>query len=297
MRGRQQIRERWYAEVLRSSAIGPACRTLLMHLACGTDPATGERLMTPGGLAANKVSVYAEAFGITPEQIAKRIAEAKKAGLLLWDEHSGRNGNASRYWAQLPEGGKLPAPESLAGLIATGRLDNPAPAVQVPPMRVPTRARKVPRMGVPRCVTADTRRVIQVPRMGVPNVCARVRATYRNPEHEAAHLHSRAALAAPPTGTSRSNTRTTPRPLLVVARSGATEDHSPVTDHGTAAHGDQSETRPTTHGDDNVNAAEAKTSPRTCRKCRRPLAYGMTMLGKTRCNDCATAPATAQAAS
>jgi hypothetical protein len=112
----QSLKDRWYAEVIRTRLVNGACRELLSLLAV--------RHMTDAGSVCVPRAVLAEELGVPPSRISDRILEATTAGLLT-RVGGGHNGAVTRYRAALP--GPKVLPERV-----------PTRAVKVLPEPVPT---------------------------------------------------------------------------------------------------------------------------------------------------------------
>lgn len=96
---RTGLRDKWTAAVLASPATTPTKLTLVA-MACrmgdhGVLDLPYERNKGPR-------QQLAELFGVHPQRIAERLAEARKLGLLDLIEGSGQRGRPARYVAVLP---------------------------------------------------------------------------------------------------------------------------------------------------------------------------------------------------
>lgn len=95
---RAGLRDRWVAAVVASD-VGPSCKLLCLVLA---------ELMGDHGIVnipvKNPRQQLADLFGVHPQRIADRLAEARKAGLLNQIDGSGVRGRPARYIAVIPTG-------------------------------------------------------------------------------------------------------------------------------------------------------------------------------------------------
>ncbi|MGY1829003.1 hypothetical protein ACI8AA_01095 [Geodermatophilus sp. SYSU D01180] len=119
MARRTGVREKWYAEVLRTRLVGDACRVLLLHMA---------HEMTERGLVKIPRDKLAEALGVHPKRITDRVTEATRAKLLI-RVAGGYNGQVVTYQAQMPQPeewpvrspeGPVTGPASLAAFMPPG---------------------------------------------------------------------------------------------------------------------------------------------------------------------------------
>jgi hypothetical protein len=95
MSRRRDIRDRWYAEVIRTKAVSGSVRELLAHIAVKHMTELGHVKVPRRDLAA--------ALGITEHRVTVRIGEAVKAGFL--DRIAGGvNAQTMQYGARLPGG-------------------------------------------------------------------------------------------------------------------------------------------------------------------------------------------------
>lgn len=95
MSRRRDVRDRWYAEVIRTKAVSGSVRELLAHIAV--------KHMTELGHVKVPRRELATALGITEHRVTVRMGEAVKAGLL--DRLAGGvNAQTMQYGASFPNG-------------------------------------------------------------------------------------------------------------------------------------------------------------------------------------------------
>ncbi len=92
---RRTVRDRWYAEVIRTRLVTGPCRELLSLMAV--------MHMDDRGQVAVPRDQLADELGISPHRVTVLIGQATKAGLLV-KVAGGFNGQTSRYVAQVVEG-------------------------------------------------------------------------------------------------------------------------------------------------------------------------------------------------
>jgi hypothetical protein len=101
--GRKTVRDRWYAQVVKTKAINGACRLLLMHVAaCHMDETgrIGHMDETTGRFRGVRHEQLAEELGWGKRQrVSERYGEAIKAGLLK-RSNGGYNGCPTVYDAK-----------------------------------------------------------------------------------------------------------------------------------------------------------------------------------------------------
>ncbi len=95
MSRRRDIRDRWYAEVIRTRLVSGSCRELLAHIAV-------KHMSELGHVKVPRLELAA-ALGITEHRVTVRMGEAVKAGLL--DRIAGGvNAQTMQYGARFPGG-------------------------------------------------------------------------------------------------------------------------------------------------------------------------------------------------
>ncbi len=134
MSGRKTVRDRWYAQVVKTKAINGACRLLLMHVAaCHMDETgrIGHMDETTGRFRGVRHEQLAEELGWGKRQrVSERYGEAIKAGLLK-RSNGGYNGCPTVYDAK-------PRPDEGTQSLGTFR------PVKVPSHGEPSEPTKVP---------------------------------------------------------------------------------------------------------------------------------------------------------
>jgi len=137
--GRKTVRDRWYAQVVKTKAINGACRTLLMHVAaCHMDETgrIGHMDETTGRFRGVRHEQLAEELGWGKRQrVSERYGEAIKAGLLK-RSNGGYNGCPTVYDAKLrpDEGTQSLGPFRPVKVPShRGPSDGKGPGQQVPP--------------------------------------------------------------------------------------------------------------------------------------------------------------------
>src|SRR5690242_9722958 len=90
---RRSVRDRWYAEVIRTRLVDGACRELLSLLAV--------RHMTRDGHVSVPRATLAAELGIAEQRVTRRMSQAVNAGLLARGD-GGRNRQTQQYRACLP---------------------------------------------------------------------------------------------------------------------------------------------------------------------------------------------------
>ncbi|MCU1614706.1 MAG: hypothetical protein JWO98_2246 [Frankiales bacterium] len=92
---RRTLRDRWYAEIIRTKLVTGPCRELLSLMAV--------MHMDDRGYVKVPRDQLADELGISAHRVTVLIGQATKAGLLV-KVGGGHNGQTSRYAAQLIEG-------------------------------------------------------------------------------------------------------------------------------------------------------------------------------------------------
>lgn len=92
---RRSVRDRWYAEVIRTRLVTGPCRELLSLMAV--------MHMDDRGYVKTPRDQLADELGISAHRVTVLIGQATKAGLLV-KVGGGHNGQTSRYAAQVIEG-------------------------------------------------------------------------------------------------------------------------------------------------------------------------------------------------
>jgi hypothetical protein len=90
---RRSVRDRWYAEVIRTRLVNGSCRELLSLIAV--------RHMTETGYVCVPRATRAAELGVTEQRITRRVMEAVAVGLLT-RTGGGVNGQTQQYLATLP---------------------------------------------------------------------------------------------------------------------------------------------------------------------------------------------------
>lgn len=111
---RRTVRDRWYAEIVRTRLVTGPCRELLSLVAV--------MHMDDRGYVKVPRDQIADELGITPHRVTVLIGQATKAGLLV-KVAGGYNGQTSKYAAQAVEG----CPESTTFRLGRYRAESTLP--------------------------------------------------------------------------------------------------------------------------------------------------------------------------